>query len=79
MAAKRKTRKRATKKVAKAAPAPVMAAPTCCIDNEKWIGLGLFFVGAIIVLNGWQAWVTWSALVGVVLAVYGLYHYFRYG
>lgn len=76
MAAKRKA---ARKRVVRAAPAPAMAAPACCNANEKWVGLGLFFVGAIILLNGWQAWVSWSALVGVVLAVYGLYHYFRYG
>ena len=80
MAARRKsTRKRATRKrAARAAPAPIVEAPSCDA-NEKWVGLGLFFVGLLILLNGWQAWVSWSALVGAVLAVDGLYHYFRYG
>ena len=81
MAARRKaTRKRAAKKrVVRAAPAPVVVAALACDENEKWVGLGLFFVGALVLLNGWKVWVSWSALVGAVLAVYGLYHYFRYG
>ena len=87
MAARKKsTRKRAKKTSAKKrstarrAPAPAMVmAPACRSDDEKWGGLGLFFVGALILLNTWRGWVSWSVLVGAVLAVYGLYHYFRYG
>ena len=77
---RKRSRKRSTRRVSRAAPVPMMAqAPPSCGDNEKWMGLGLFFVGALILLNSWRAWVSWSVLVGAVLAVYGLYHYFRYG
>ena len=86
MAARKKARKSATKSSArkrtvsrKSAPAPAMAMSSSCGSDEKWVGLGLFFVGALILLNTWRGWVSWSVLVGAVLAVYGLYHYFRYG
>ena len=82
MRSKRRTTNRRTTKrrtsARRASPAAVQMAPampsrSCSGLAPKWKGLGLFFIGALVILNGWRGWTTWPVFIGLLV---GLKFYF---
>ena len=73
-------RSRASSRAAAMPPAVTVAPamPKQC-GGAKWKGLGLFFLGALILLNGWRGWAHWYVFSGVVIGLCGLWYYFKYG
>ena len=63
----------------KRAPAAIPISAPMCSPCDKWTGLGIFFLGALIILNGWRGWTEWHVFVGLLVGLYGLWYYFKYG
>ncbi|MBT4604371.1 hypothetical protein HOC01_01910 [archaeon] len=86
-AKKRSSSTRTTKRrtsARRASPAAVQMAPampsrSCSGLAPKWKGLGLFFIGALVILNGWRGWTTWPVFIGLLVGLKGLWIYFKYG